>query len=136
MVTSIKDDLKRAKYVCTTADLWSSYRRSYMGVTCHWLDPENLERKSVVLACKRLMGKHDYKAIGICISDVHQLYGLSVDKISFTITDTAANFLKAFREFKYPPEIFEDDDEIGQCDTEDQVTFSDVDQILSQQRLY
>lgn len=32
---SIKEELNQAKYVCTTADIWSSHNRSFFGVTAH-----------------------------------------------------------------------------------------------------
>ncbi|KAL4150100.1 hypothetical protein QTP88_003938 [Uroleucon formosanum] len=42
------------KYVCATADCWSVYKKSYIGVTVHWFDPITIEQKSAALACRRL----------------------------------------------------------------------------------
>ncbi|KZS20297.1 Uncharacterized protein APZ42_013090 [Daphnia magna] len=42
--------LSKLTSICTTADVWKSRGRSYMGVTCHWLDTETLLRKSACLA--------------------------------------------------------------------------------------
>ncbi|XP_056638087.1 uncharacterized protein LOC130446069 [Diorhabda sublineata] len=50
---NLKIKLKTVDYVCTTADVWSSSRRSYLGMTVHWIDPHTYERKSFTLACRR-----------------------------------------------------------------------------------
>lgn len=48
----IKDKIRGVNYVCTTADIWSNKKRSFLGVTVHWLD-EDFIRKSAALACRR-----------------------------------------------------------------------------------
>lgn len=50
--------LQNIKYVCTTADIWSTKHRSFMGVTAHWIDEHTLERLSGTLACRRFKGVH------------------------------------------------------------------------------
>ncbi|CAH1101115.1 unnamed protein product [Psylliodes chrysocephalus] len=44
MLLNFKQQLKDVEYVSTTADVWSSKTRSFLGVTSHWIDP-NFERK-------------------------------------------------------------------------------------------
>jgi len=45
-------------YVCTTADIWTVKRKSYMGMTVHYIkDGEELSRVSAALACRRFMGR-------------------------------------------------------------------------------
>ncbi|KAK4037665.1 hypothetical protein OUZ56_029696 [Daphnia magna] len=39
--------------------MWSSLKRSFMGITCHWIDEAFLERRSSALACKRFQGGFD-----------------------------------------------------------------------------
>lgn len=36
-IKNIKDEISNAKYVCTTADIWSSHSRRFIGVTVHWV---------------------------------------------------------------------------------------------------
>lgn len=36
-LSSIKERMKFVKYICTTSDLWSSRKRSFLGVTAHWV---------------------------------------------------------------------------------------------------
>lgn len=57
-----KDKLKKefslVSTVCLTADLWGSSKRSFMGVTAHWVVEDDLQikRKSAAIACKRFPG--------------------------------------------------------------------------------
>jgi len=50
MLSDLKAQLADVRYVCTSADIWSSHNKSYMGVTAHWIG-EAFVRKSATLAC-------------------------------------------------------------------------------------
>ena len=52
----IKAEIAKVKYCCTTADIWSNKKRSFMGMTCHLIDPETLTRKSFPIGCDRFKG--------------------------------------------------------------------------------
>lgn len=62
MINRLQQTLSQVDYVCTTADIWSNIQKSYMGVTCHYID-ENLNRRSVVLGCRRMKFSHTYLEI-------------------------------------------------------------------------
>lgn len=47
---AVVTEMKRARYVCTTADIWTGFKRGYMGVTAHWIEPDTLSRKCAVLS--------------------------------------------------------------------------------------
>jgi len=51
MLRKLVEVLSLPTYVCTTADIWSSNRRSFLGVTVHWID-DDLHRASAALTCK------------------------------------------------------------------------------------
>jgi hypothetical protein len=104
MKANLKKRLSGAKYVCTTADIWSVSNKSYLGMTVHYInanESEDICRVSAALACRRFLGSHSYDHIAELISDIHLEYGLSIDKITATVTDNASNFGKAFREYMY-----------------------------------
>lgn len=58
---SLRKRFSNAVDVCLTADAWGSKRRSFLGVTAHWLESKGemseLKRCSAALACKRFQGK-------------------------------------------------------------------------------
>ena len=99
--------------ICLTADGWSAAKRSFLGVTAHWLD-ENNERQSMVLACKRIIGRHTHDNLAKHLEEVIEFYGL-FDKVGGgCVTDSAANFVKCFKvfglDFKSATQELEQDD--------------------------
>lgn len=77
--------------------MWSSRRRSYIGMTAHWLS-DDLNRRSACLAIRRVTGSHTYDVIANAINDVHTEFKIA-KKVIITITDNGSNFLKAFKVF-------------------------------------
>lgn len=55
----LKDLIAKAKYVCITADVWTSKAKSFLGVSVHFYD-DMMERKSFLLAFRRITGRHTY----------------------------------------------------------------------------
>ncbi|XP_065315835.1 uncharacterized protein LOC135924669 [Gordionus sp. m RMFG-2023] len=102
------EKLLEPNYVCTTADCWTAFNRSYIGITVHWIDVEKLERRSAILACQRLQGRHTYDAISKALTAVFKEFHIQNKNIC-TITDNASNFSKAFRVFSCPSIIMEED---------------------------
>lgn len=49
-VENTKEAMK-SFFSCTTADIWSSSKRSYLVVTAHCIDCDTFDRKSVTLTC-------------------------------------------------------------------------------------
>ena len=98
MQSKLIETFVSVKYVCTTADIWSSHHRGFMGTTAHWIDTETLTRKPAALSCSRFKGRHMYDAIASTMEQVHVKYGIG-RKAVLTITDNSANFVKAFSVF-------------------------------------
>lgn len=45
----VKTAMAKAQFIATTTDCWSARRRSFVGVTSHWIDDETLERNVPLL---------------------------------------------------------------------------------------
>lgn len=107
-----------ASFVSTTEDLWTHRRRSFMGMTVHWLR-QDLIRRSVCLTVRRVFGSHTFDVIAKTIDDIHKEFG-DATKVNCTITDSGSNFLKAFNVFgvQSSKNAEEDESEVFDLDEE------------------
>lgn len=110
MREELMEKLSNIQYVCTTADVWTANSRSFFGITCHWIDPASLERKSAALGFPRLQGRITYDNIAGRIHDIHVAYNIE-SKVQTTITDNGSPFMSVFKEFAL--DNSESDDDIG-----------------------
>ena len=137
MKSIIIKKLSAVNHVATTTDCWSARQRSYLGVTCHWIDQTTLERQSAALACKRLRGSHTFDVLACALEEIHSEYKIR-EKVTRTTTDSGSNFLKAFRvygeESENVAEVQEETDSIIDDASEDEsdleVDYQDVSAIL------
>lgn len=117
--------LGQVDYICTTADIWTSNKKSYMGVTCHYINTD-LSRRSAVLTCRRIKFSHTYVEIGHLLAEIHKSFNLVGKKLVGTVTDNAANFAKSFKIYSIPENV----------DTQDTDSVNDDDQsIISSQNI-
>ncbi|XP_056150626.1 uncharacterized protein LOC130125170 [Lampris incognitus] len=126
--THMKEELKaklgKVHAVCTTADIWTASNRNFFGMTCHWIEGDELERKSAALACARIKGRHTNDIVAAKIHEIHVAYNIE-NKVQATVTDNGSNFVKPFKEFSTPSD---DHDE-----ADDQVDFRDMDAIFAEE---
>ena len=90
--------LSKHKYVATTADAWSAAGNSYLGVTCHWIDPDTRVRKSCVLACSLMEKKHTGEYIAQMLDRIQTQFKIQGSVVR-TTTDNGANFVSSFKLF-------------------------------------
>ena len=95
------DTLKTVDRVCTTADCWTSRRRSFLGITIHWLNKDTLQRHSACLAVKQVFGRHTYDVLAKFLSAVYNEFRIT-DKTCFTSPIMEPILLKLFSELKLP----------------------------------
>lgn len=98
-VEMLTDYIEKQNFVCVTADIWSANNKSYLGMTCHFINEINYNRYSYILACRRIKGNHTYLNIAKVINEIIQDFKIENDKITHVVTDNASNFGKAFRTF-------------------------------------
>ena len=90
----ILSNLQKAPVVCVTVDLWSNRQlRSYFGITAHFITSCDWDLKSVMLG--RFRGSHTADAIMDRFQSVISEFDIFT-KLTFTVTDSAANMIKAF----------------------------------------
>ena len=97
-IAAVKEAMSKIEWISTTTDYWSAHRRSYLGVTAHWINPDNFKRESAALACRRLTVSHTYQLLAEQLKSVHSDYGIN-SKVTKTTTDNGSNFVKVFTVF-------------------------------------
>ncbi|KAL4090115.1 hypothetical protein QTP88_025014 [Uroleucon formosanum] len=102
-VSMLTDLIAKQDYICAIADIWSVNNRSYMGMTCHFIDEETYFWQSYVIGCIRIKGSHNYQNITEVITEIAKTYKIDLSKITHVVTDIASNFVKAFRMFSSLP---------------------------------
>lgn len=126
VVNKMKDILARQKYVSTSADIWSSRCTSYLGMTVNYIDDE-LNMQTLVLCFKPMKGKHTFDAIASAISKVHTSFGLTLTKVTNTVTDGGSNFVKAFKIFANTDNADVESDSDNDNDVDDDDDNDDLD---------
>ena len=125
MMKKIKENLEEVEKVSTTADVWTTHHRSYLGITIHWIDEKSLKRQKGTIACIHIVGRHTYDILAAKIEELHRSFGLQ-GKISATITDNGPNFVKAFTTFSVPDTTLDANEEHSITDDDDMVLHDDV----------
>ena len=94
----VKSTLDGVDFVCTTADVWTAFNKSFFGMTVHWIDPSTLQHCKAAITCTRLVDCHTYDILASKIESIRRSYNLN-GKVTDTITDNGSNFVKAFKTF-------------------------------------
>ena len=105
------ETFKSIKVCCMTADGWTCAKRSFIGVTIHWL--VGMERKSAVLGCKRIIGRHTHDNLAKHLEEIIISFGLSDKLGGGCVTDNTANFVASFNAFGVTFESAQDEFELG-----------------------
>ena len=128
----VKSTLDGVDFVCTTADVWTAFNKSFFGMTVHWIDPSTLQRCKAAISCTRLVGRHTYDILASKIESIHRSYNLN-GKVTATITDNGSNFVKAFKTFSITDSpststeaVQEEDCPEESYTDEEEATFEDV----------
>uniref|UniRef100_A0A3Q1CK49 HAT C-terminal dimerisation domain-containing protein n=1 Tax=Amphiprion ocellaris TaxID=80972 RepID=A0A3Q1CK49_AMPOC len=96
---TVLEKLATQSSVSLTTDLWSDRRlRSFLGVTAHVCCKKkgSYALESYLLDCMRFTGRHGWERIASAFEEITEEYGIR-QKISYIITDNAANMKCAFK---------------------------------------
>lgn len=130
---NLKNLLNKQDFVCTTVDAWSCRAQHYLGMSVHYIDKYSLERKSYILAFRRLTKKQEYKYLAQNIYAIHKAYGL-LGKVTHTVTDGGTNMCKSFRVFTssiIPNESLPNTETESDSDDESEEHVVDIDSIVN-----
>jgi len=96
VVQRVKDKLKNVSAVCLTTDGWTSRNNeSFLAVTAHFIDPDNVtELSSVLLACTSFGESHTADNLASFLKTTVDEWGLS-QRITVVVSDNAANIKSA-----------------------------------------
>jgi hypothetical protein len=97
MQTNLIKEMREIQYVATAADGWSKFRRGFLGMIATWLNPQTLQRELAGLALQRLKGRHTHERLASSMDKVYATYELKDGKVVKCTTDSAANYVKAFK---------------------------------------
>ena len=98
MKLKIMKQFQNCQTVSITVDIWSDRKmRSFLGVTAHVVIQEKEAHllKSFTLACEQFVGRHSGENIAAAFEKIVQQFEIK-NKITYIITDNAANMKKAF----------------------------------------
>ena len=56
------------------ADCWSAHHRSFLGMTVHWIDNNDLKRCCAVLCCKELNVSHTFDMLAKTMQEIYRTY--------------------------------------------------------------
>ncbi|GJQ68445.1 hypothetical protein Trydic_g4843 [Trypoxylus dichotomus] len=93
---NLKSQFKTTQLIYTTVYVWPGRRRSFLGITAHWI-ANSLERHSAALACRRFPGTHSAESISNVMQQIYTDYGILHSQVRGTVTVNASNFMKAFQ---------------------------------------
>lgn len=94
----MKAKFKSVDYFCATSDIWSRSNRSFIAVSVHYYDSQNLELKTAFIACEHFEGRHTNSRLADKLHSIFDRYGI-LDKVFFITTDGAGEYTAAFKYF-------------------------------------
>lgn len=123
METVLIERLSQLKYLCATADAWSSRCQSYLGVTIHFLNTEPFKRESYVIGFKRILFKQTNDELARAINNIFLHFKIRKEQLRNIVTDGGSNFCKMFKVYGKPLDAFdceneESDDQTDAIDTD------------------
>ena len=118
--------LKKSRRVSITTDIWSSKLsvNSYIGITCHMVNPSTRKREVYRVCCRVFDVEHSGVNIAKMMKNLFKEFKIE-NKVFRVISDNASNMKKAVKSYQdIPDQLSEDEDEVDENidDTEEDET--------------
>lgn len=97
MKNTLKECLSKQKYLCATADGWTSRAQSYLGVTIHFINNQSFKRESYLIGFKQMQQRQTYNELARAINEIFLDYGITIEQLRNIVTDGGSNFCKMFK---------------------------------------
>ena len=135
MKKKILNMLSQQKSISLTVDIWSDRTmRNYLGITAHFAGKEvaqpagKKKLSSLLLKFRRFLGSHTGESIRLAFEQALEEFEIK-DKVSYVVTDNAANMRAAFKT-RFPcVETEADDDQLGEVDDDIFQGLSEADEL-------
>ena len=95
---SLISDLSKVTHIALTFDMWTSCRmQSFLGITVHYVSPNNAKLATALLAVKEVGEAHTGQNIASWLKTVIKDYDLSSNQIVACVTDNGSNMVSAMQ---------------------------------------
>lgn len=95
----MKKAFKKIAFFTATSDVWSRQNVSFIAVTVHYFEPNNLDKiQSAFIACEHFLGSHTHDRVAAKLKEILKRYGI-LDRVYFMTTDGAGEYTAAFKNF-------------------------------------
>lgn len=112
--------LSKQKYLCATADVWSSRAISYLGVTIHFIEKETYQRESYVIGFKHLKHKQTYDVLASVLHEIFIDYDIKIGQLCNIVTDGGSAFCKMFKIYGKALDVVTYEEELNeQCELDE-----------------
>lgn len=101
---SMRKQFERLDYICVTADCWTSHKRSFLGMTAHWINQSSFKRESASIACKGISGSHKNEVLTKHIEEILDEFNI-LSKVCKIVTDNEPAICLAANMVQYNEEI-------------------------------
>ncbi|CAG0918047.1 unnamed protein product [Notodromas monacha] len=92
---NLQQELASVQHISMTADLWTTFGRTYICITAHWFD-QNLLRHAAVLAVQPVHRRYTIDVIAKVFHEVLTEYSIQT-KVTKCVVDNGSHFIRNFK---------------------------------------
>lgn len=98
--SDLVNSFKNIYFFCLTSDVWTDHftNKSYLSLTCHYFDVDNITLQTVSLGMEKLKCRHTAQYLGNVLNDMCTQWNIPNEKIVCVVTDNGNNMKSAIYE--------------------------------------